>query len=226
MAGFVLPGRPVADIGTDHGLLPAYLVVTGRVPRAIATDLRPGPLEAARRTLRAAGVEDRVELRRGDGFAALRPGEVATAVVAGMGGAHVAELVARAGQALDGVGRLVLQPRGAEEVVRRTLAALGWGIVDEALVADGRHIYVVLAAERAAQPPALSEEDALLGPVLRRRGGKLFRRYVARHRDRLQEALAGARRARDPDPGYLRRLAGQLRILEEALADEERRDVP
>lgn len=226
MAGFVLPGRPVADIGTDHGLLPAYLVATGRVPRAIATDLRPGPLEAARRTLRAAGVEDRVELRQGDGFAPLRPGEVATAVVAGMGGAHVAELLARAGQALEGVQRLVLQPRGAEDEVRRTLAALGWAIADEALVADGRHIHAVIAAGPAARPPALTAEDALLGPVLRRRGGELFRRYVARHRDRLREALAGACRAREPDAGYLRRLTDQLRILEAALAEPERRDVP
>ncbi len=48
VADFVTPGSVVADIGTDHGFLPIYLVEKGICPRAVAMDIRQGPLERAR----------------------------------------------------------------------------------------------------------------------------------------------------------------------------------
>ena len=44
IASFVDDGLVVADIGTDHGFLPISLVQEGRVPRALACDVRKGPL--------------------------------------------------------------------------------------------------------------------------------------------------------------------------------------
>ena len=75
-------GRSVADIGTDHGRLPAWLLRTGKVSHVIATDRAQGPLSGAR--ARLGGLS--VELRLGDGLSVLDPGEVHTAVFAGMGG--------------------------------------------------------------------------------------------------------------------------------------------
>ena len=45
------PGQPVADIGCDHGKLTAVLAASGRYPKVIGADLRPGPLSKARQTL-------------------------------------------------------------------------------------------------------------------------------------------------------------------------------
>ena len=66
-AELVLPGKPVADIGCDHGKLTAVLAASGKYPRVIGADLRPGPLAKAEQTLEHAGCKDRVELRLGDG---------------------------------------------------------------------------------------------------------------------------------------------------------------
>ena len=41
-ASLVPPGARLADIGTDHGYLPAALILEGAIPSAIAADLRPG----------------------------------------------------------------------------------------------------------------------------------------------------------------------------------------
>ena len=43
-AELVRPGEPVADIGCDHGKLTAVLAASGKYPKVIGADLRPGPL--------------------------------------------------------------------------------------------------------------------------------------------------------------------------------------
>jgi hypothetical protein len=48
IASYVPQSSLVADIGTDHALLPVYLARQGTCSRIIATDLQAGPLEAAR----------------------------------------------------------------------------------------------------------------------------------------------------------------------------------
>ena len=45
IASFVQPGSRVADIGTDHGYVPIWLVQKGVCPSALAMDVRKGPLE-------------------------------------------------------------------------------------------------------------------------------------------------------------------------------------
>ena len=42
-AELVRPGEPVADIGCDHGKLTAVLAASGKYPKVIGADLRPGP---------------------------------------------------------------------------------------------------------------------------------------------------------------------------------------
>ena len=81
-AELVRPGEPVADIGCDHGKLTAVLAASGRYPKVIGADLRPGPLAKAEQTLEYAGCKDRAELRLGDGLSVLSPGEVSTIVLA------------------------------------------------------------------------------------------------------------------------------------------------
>jgi tRNA (adenine22-N1)-methyltransferase len=185
----------MADIGTDHAYLPAYLIQSGAVPRAIAGDVMPGPLDAARQTVEAAGLSDRIELRLGDGLQVLQPGEVKTVTLCGMGGALMAQLL-EAGD-LAGIERLVLQPMESPERLRAWLTGHGWRIVHEELVEDAGRIYVVMAAERGEQQLRLDE--LLIGPLLQAAGGELLQRYSARWIAQLERALAGARQSDRPE---------------------------
>jgi tRNA (adenine22-N1)-methyltransferase len=63
----------LADIGTDHAFIPIHAVQIGRVQRAIAADLRSGPLQKARENVRKHGLTGSIELRLGDGLATLQP---------------------------------------------------------------------------------------------------------------------------------------------------------
>lgn len=214
-AGYVLPGAPLADIGTDHAYLPAYLIQLGAIPRAIAADILPGPLEAARATVEAANLTDRIELRLGNGLRVLKPGEVTSASICGMGGPLIAEILA-AGP-LEGIERLVLQPMGGEESLRRWLAANGWQLADEALVEDAGRIYVVLVAEPGTA--SLTPEDAFIGPHLRRKGGPLLAKYAAILLAQIERALEGAGRSERPEAKERsRELKERIALLKEVIA--------
>lgn len=214
VAGHVPVGMALADIGTDHGYLPAYLVAAGRVPRAVAADVQAGPLEVARQTVAGAGLSDRIDLRLGNGLRVLQPGEAACITICGMGGPLICEILA-AGP-LEGVRRLVLQPMGGEEHVRAWLAGHGWRLTDEELVADGGRIYAVLVAEPGAM--TLTETERLVGPFLLQAGGPLFTAHVSALLAQARQAYAGAQRsdrpvARERAQGLAERIA----LLEEVV---------
>ncbi len=86
IASFVQPGSRVADIGTDHGYVPIWLVQKGVCPSALAMDVRKGPLERAEEHVEEVGLSGKIELRLSDGLAKLKAGEADTVVIAGMGG--------------------------------------------------------------------------------------------------------------------------------------------
>ena len=80
-AGLIGEGERLADVGTDHGYVPIYLVERKHIPSAIAMDIRTGPLERAREHIRMYGMEDYIQTRLSDGVAALKPGEADTILI-------------------------------------------------------------------------------------------------------------------------------------------------
>ena len=163
-AALVRPGLPVADIGCDHGKLAAALAGTGLYPKVIASDLRPGPLAKARRTVEQAHCQDRVELRLGDGLSVLSAGEVGSVVIAGVSAQTAWQMLEAAPWVFDTAGpRLILIPATRHDELRRWLAGHGFRLVcDRPVEAAGRW-YAVMAAEYDGQRRALTWAEALYG---------------------------------------------------------------
>ena len=207
VAELVLPAQPMADIATDHGQLAAWLVETGVVPRAIAGDLKDGPLAGARQ--RTAGLD--VDVRAGDGLQVLDPGEVATVVIAGVGGSLMRRMLEAAPDVVAQTERFVLQPNTEWVETRRFIAERGWTLEDERMVEDRGKFYVVLAARpTAGEPAAWDEQDLLLGPLLRKAAGATWKRWVQRERQRRESALAEIGGA---DPDATAKLRRELDLL-------------
>ena len=70
IASFASQGRGVADIGTDHAILPIILRRNGYSGYIVAGDINEGPLKKAERGLLEAEVDD-VELKLCNGLAAI-----------------------------------------------------------------------------------------------------------------------------------------------------------
>ena len=182
-----------ADIGSDHGRLGAFLLQNHRCARVCLTDISASSLEKARKLIALLGLEEQTDFCVGDGALALRR-EVDAAVIAGMGGETIAEILEGARGKLDSA-RLILQPNVAAPELRARMNACGWRIVDEQLVRDGRRIYLILAAERGEQ--RLNEKETEVGAVLLKNRPPLLKDY-AQFRLRVDDrALEGARAGSD-----------------------------
>lgn len=209
VAKHIRRGSVLADIGTDHAHLPVYLVERGVCPRAIASDLRPGPAEAARKSIRAAGLTDMVEVRIGDGLTPVAAGEVDDIAVAGMGGETIAGILEACPWIRDPRYRLVLQPMTRPEELRRYLYTAGFSIQEEEIVRDGHRLYTVIAAAYTGE--CLEPGPALLHIGRISRGETA---YLSRIRDRLLRQAAGLSRAEDlsrrREAEALRRTAGWI----------------
>ena len=65
IASLVDNGKRIADIGTDHGYIPVYLLNQNKIQYAILGDVNKGPLENARKEVTRNKLQDKVDLRLG-----------------------------------------------------------------------------------------------------------------------------------------------------------------
>ncbi len=146
-AKMVRKGSSVADIGTDHAYLPAHLILNGISPKALACDVRKGPLENAKKTVETYGIKDKITLRLSDGFDEIEPCEADDFIMCGMGGTLMEQLVSRTYWLKDVKKRLIVQPQSHAEDIRRFLVENGFEILFEDACIDGGKLYCAMAAE-------------------------------------------------------------------------------
>ena len=146
VADLVTPGNRLADIGTDHGYVPIWLYEQGRIPFALAMDLREGPLQRAAEHIRMHGLDAKIKTRLSDGLEKLFPGEADSIVIAGMGGMLVVKILTKGQAVRDSVQALILQPQSDLDAVREYLHRTGFVIVQEEMVFEEGKYYPMMKA--------------------------------------------------------------------------------
>ncbi|MFZ5640216.1 MAG: tRNA (adenine(22)-N(1))-methyltransferase [Bacillota bacterium] len=217
IAGFVPVGRRVVDVGTDHALLPVYLIKNGKCPGAVAGDVHEGPYQAAGKAVAAAGLADRIDVRLGDGLTIINSGEVEVAVIAGMGGGTIRDIIRNSLGTASMLERLVLQPMVDGGALRTWLVKNGWRLADETLVEEGGTIYEVIAAERGRE----EETDPLLleiGPRLVEKKDPLLKRRLTDQARSLKRIIYNLARSTSPEAQHkktelLARLGEMKKVL-------------
>jgi tRNA (adenine22-N1)-methyltransferase len=214
VADFVPPASSVADIGTDHGYLAIELFKINSTRRVIAADLNAGPCQAARRTISEAGFSDSIEVRQGDGLAALTPGEVDTVCIAGMGGKLEADILGARPAVTTKLQCLVLQPQNGFEYLRGWLYDHNCHIEDEKLSkVDGR-VYQIIKAIQGHKEP-LTEAELILGPVLIKNRPALFAEHVQNNIEQLDKIRQGLQKGGSHTRDKLAEIEARIKLLEE-----------
>ena len=198
LADLVPQGARLADIGTDHAYLPAWLVEQLRISSAIASDVLPGPCRAAEKTVAAAGLSDKISVRCGDGLATILPGEADTIVIAGMGGPTMIAILERGMDVLAKTEHLLLQPMGGTATVRRWLYEHGWFLDAETIAVERGRWYEILSARRG-EKKCPNEALLWLGPVLTETKHPLLAAHADQVVERLEKTLAAMQNGKNTE---------------------------
>lgn len=201
IANQIPQGARLADVGTDHGHLPVWLLLNGQIDRAIAADLRAGPLNRARETAQQYGQMERVSFRLCDGLADVEPDEVDTVVIAGMGGETIAAIL----QAAPWTRKdklLLLQPMTGAPKLREWLQTNGYAILDEKISREGKKLYSIWTVRGGAMPP-MTPAELWAG---KNRPGPLRKEFLDTMELKVERALQGHLAAQSPDQAAVARL--------------------
>lgn len=191
MVADLVPGCALtADIGTDHGYLPIYLVNKGICERAIAADVNEGPLSAARRNIAETRVRDKIVTVLSDGLKNIEEADVVT--IAGMGGELIASILKGR---KDNMKWFVLQPQRSADVLRCYLAENGFVIRKEAVAREGDKMYCAFFAEYTGEAYLITRREALLGKRELMADAALFEEYVVYRRREIEKALESMKKA-------------------------------
>ncbi|MBP3665271.1 MAG: SAM-dependent methyltransferase [Tyzzerella sp.] len=158
-------GLVVADVGTDHGYIPIYLVQTGKTEKAFAMDVNEGPLLRAKAHIAEQGLSEKIEVRLSDGVRALSPGECDSVVIAGMGGALAIKIMEEGEMVFRNLKEFVLQPQSELAKVRQYLYEQNYCVIAEDMVLEEGKFYPMMKVING-NSPAYSVEELRYGKRL------------------------------------------------------------
>lgn len=206
----------IADIGCDHAYVAIEAVRRGKAARALACDVRKGPLQQAAEHILCAGLAGKIETRLSDGLEKVAPGEADCVIIAGMGGPLMERILQ---ERLADFGHFVLSPQSEIPHFRRFLLAEGMQIDEETMLIDEGKYYVILNVSRRADtteasmdavrhivpgktgtgtvhseaapadPMYVTEEDFLYGGRLLRRLDPVLKSFLEKEKTRYEGIL-------------------------------------
>ncbi|SDI86210.1 tRNA (adenine(22)-N(1))-methyltransferase [Alteribacillus bidgolensis] len=219
----------MADIGTDHGYLPVYLVKHGKVEWALASDVNEAPLNSAVEKIKREGLGKYIQTRVGPGLAVIKKEDnIDTAVIAGMGGSLISSILEDGKNSLKNIKRLVLQPNVGAAQIRKWMIRNNWQIINEHIIEEDEHIYEILIAEPGDpylpyQLLGISEEAGqLFGPYLIKKQPSAFIKKWKREKESWQYVLQEIEKASERGAVLPKKkeLMKKLSLLEEVLKNE------
>ena len=217
VAGMVTSGSFLADIGTDHGYIPIYLIEHKRIPKAIAMDVNRGPLEKAKEHIMQAGLQDKIETRLSDGLEKLKPDEAESILIAGMGGPLTVRILSEGAGKLGACRELILQPQSDLKAVRAYLEREGWKIVREEMVQEEGKFYPMMRAV-PGEECKMTPIQLRFGPLLLANCHPVLKDYLLREQ-RINEKILTSLEGQKSETAKARisEVEAELAMVREAL---------
>lgn len=188
VAEMVPEGGRLADVGTDHGYVPIWLLEKGRIPSAIAMDIHQGPLQRAKENRDKYGFQKVMELRLSNGLEKLRPGEADTVLIAGMGGPLMIRILTEGRENGRGVSAWVLQPQSEIPSVRRYLTEHDFCIIKEIMLRDEGKYYMAMKAV-PGHAKAWTETEYLFGKLLLEEKHPVLKEFLEKEKNLYDKIL-------------------------------------
>ena len=215
LATLIPKGSRLADVGTDHGYVPVYLLQRGLISGAIASDIGAEPLQHAKNTAAEYEVEG-IDFRLCPGLDAVAPEECDTILIAGMGGETIITILENAPWTKRGEHLLLLQPMTKVEMLRKWLSDNEYTFTGERLVFDKDHLYPIMLVRGGTQEK-LPLGQQYGGVMLD--GDPLYGEYLDERIMKLTVAIDGLMRAKNEAQ---RATAEEMQEIRTALTEKRR----
>ncbi len=140
LSAFIEKNDVVLDIGCDHSLLGVYLVLNKNI-KVIGSDINSGPLEKAKENLIKYHVENKIQLRLGDGLDVMSD-DINTVVISGMGGISIVNILKDI-KKYPSIKKIIISPNNDFPLTRSEITKLGFYIVKETMVQESNKFYLI-----------------------------------------------------------------------------------
>ena len=212
IASFISNGDMVADVGTDHGYLPIWLIESGVSPKVIASDIRRGPLEKAIVNAKLHDVYDKIDFRLCPGLEGYNENDADVIVIAGMGGETIINILAAA--PWSNKKKLIIQPQTKIPELRSWMNDNGYEVSDACLVDDMGRIYTVWKTE-AGNSRRLETWELYFDRTIFGKDDRLLRAYADELIKKIRYKIAGMERSDTDDKSELEVQKAALKSIEE-----------
>ncbi|MBE5780702.1 MAG: SAM-dependent methyltransferase [Clostridiales bacterium] len=179
------PCDSIADIGCDHGYIGLQLLKKDKCSETVEVDISEPSLQKAVDLFTEKGISSRARFVVGDGLAPAKG--VDAAIIAGLGGKLIIDLINKDIHIARAMDYLILQPNNSAAELRRYVTEHGFTIIDEAICYENRRHYAIMRIEPSRTLP-LSEMEAELGPINLERNHPILMDY-ARYRLKVKQKM-------------------------------------
>lgn len=192
IASYVEHCEVIADIGTDHGYIPIYLVKNNICEKAIASDINKGPIEKATANVRFEGLSKNIKCLLGPGLRPIKKGEVNGVIIAGMGGNLTRDILLDDLDKVKMYDFLILQPAQNPEVLRKYLYDNNFEILAEDLILDEGKFYELFKIKYNENAKKVDIKDEIfyeISPFLLKNKNALIDSYIKSKIDRYENII-------------------------------------
>lgn len=204
----------VADIGSDHALLPIALVLNGKVTRAYASEVNEGPYEMSVKNIEKYNLQNYIIPVLSDGISELQA-DVNCITICGMGGNLISDILDSNKDKLSRVNEIIIQPNNNEETARIWLVNNGYDIDNEIIVYEDDVYYEVIKAVKREIKQRYSKEELYFGPILMKNKSEEFIAKWSKYKDYLNKVLL---QINNPELSNYKMLMGLVKLIENTLS--------
>lgn len=173
----------IADIGCDHGLVTAELVLQNKTDMVIATEKSEQCLNKAISLADSINITPFVSFRQGDGFNAItKHDKIKFAVIAGMGGDEIIHILESKPKKLF---NFVLQPMKDVPKLREYLITHGFKILVDKLIKEDDKFYTVISVTKGSD--RLAELEIFFGKTNFTDNYEVFYEYLMLRQKQLAD---------------------------------------
>ncbi|WP_099203256.1 tRNA (adenine(22)-N(1))-methyltransferase [Miniphocaeibacter massiliensis] len=177
IANLIEQNSIVADIGTDHGLIPIFLSENNIAKKIIASDISGKSLSKLVDKIYNNPYMSNIETRVSDGLNEYKLFEADTIIVSGMGGILITKILNDNLEIAKSANNLVLQANNGLYELRKFLHENGFAIIDEDDVIENKKYYQIIKTKVGLEKYE-KKEEYYFGRVLIKKKSKNLELYI------------------------------------------------